>query len=385
MLTSLVPACKRAPRKSRARYSRAIRAAYRLLHIKPGSTKTQINAAFKRAARSAHPDQGGSNTAMLALQCAQSICLAALPKRGRPRRYSRHDLFAVVNVLTAEVVAGMDGFRSRAEAQAALDKLRAAADSQVPDGKGNPARFRVQGSPGSERTRKWRHSQRWKKTAAHWNYVLSQLGLSAGAGACMTDAPSGCGELVTGGMDGAKLSGIVAARTAVQGGPTTSDVPPARRVRAGGAPPDKMMLDESSDSADEGGNRFNPQGHLDDQRQTWDDPEHPMITGSQVDPLLDDSCEDELPRYKGWNIPERIPTADYDEEDDDRDRELAVHEDIALPRPYDEPDESDEEELDGFQVVDPDVAYDQPRRLPREKVNPVLPDRPPAKTLGGKK
>jgi DnaJ-class molecular chaperone len=49
--------------------------AFALLGLEPGAAPAEIQAAFKRLALTAHPDQGGTTDQFLALKVAQQTCL----------------------------------------------------------------------------------------------------------------------------------------------------------------------------------------------------------------------------------------------------------------------------------------------------------------------
>ena len=62
MTDVLIHIPKRPPRsRPRGRFSRPVRAAYRLLGIKPGATLEQIKTAFRGLAHKIHPDHQNTN------------------------------------------------------------------------------------------------------------------------------------------------------------------------------------------------------------------------------------------------------------------------------------------------------------------------------------
>ena len=127
---------KRKPRsrprsRLRGHFSRPVRAAYRLLGVKPGVTLGQIKTAFRGLAHKLHPDHTNTNISddlRAAKDAYDCICEAyaeayaeAHRKRGRPAKKLKYSGFAILDVANNEVVA--DRYPSRKAAEAGIPAL----------------------------------------------------------------------------------------------------------------------------------------------------------------------------------------------------------------------------------------------------------------------
>ena len=131
---ALILVQKRKPRsRPRGHFSQPVRAAYRLLGVKPGATLDQIKTTFRGLAHKLHPDHTNTDISddLRAVKDAYDfICEAyaeAHRKPGRPAKKLKYSGFAIVDVANNEVVA--DRYLSRKAAEADippwLRKIRA--------------------------------------------------------------------------------------------------------------------------------------------------------------------------------------------------------------------------------------------------------------------
>ena len=252
---ALILVQKRKPRsRPRGHFSQPVRAAYRLLGVKPGATLDQIKTTFRGLAHKLHPDHTNTDISddLRAVKDAYDfICEAyaeAHRKPGRPAKKLKYSGFAIVDVANNEVVA--DRYLSRKAAEADIPALvekdkslpKCDPESQPPkDGlllKKVPQYIAV-GSPDAERKKKQRALQRaarkrfeepkkpkrseendpeaWqdyrealKQLQHEWNSLLasgltdangSKIHLSVNHGRYIEQATTGKGLLITGGWN----------------------------------------------------------------------------------------------------------------------------------------------------------------------------------------
>lgn len=320
MTDSVVPNPKKVPRKRRGRYSRALRAAYAVLGLGVPSSKKKIKDAYRALAKTHHADVGGSNAAMLEIVKARDTCLAALPKRGRPRLYPNIRGFAIVNELESDVYKAVihDGFESKKEADAFLVDLRARVQIVVeqreplPGPTAKAVRLIVvkASSPHAQAQAKHREKSPKPKAPAHWNQkdwniYLATHGAGVNQGRFIKGAPHGCGLLVL----SDDIESIDTARRISQGGPGVTarrslaqgkafeidDRGKVHYVSAGNGPDVFEAADSTADGEDTYyETRLSAPDDWYDEREVWEDPDDPFITGKKVDRLLCDSKEDVL-------------------------------------------------------------------------------------------
>jgi len=279
-----------------------VRAAYRTLGLKAGSSLKVVKSAYKLLAKKNHPDLGGDLAAMQKITAGYKFLCKSLPKRGRPRKYSRHDGFAIVDELHGNEVI-LDGFETRKAAKEALLGLRerSKARGHICEPNVKLARYVIAGSPASQRTEGYRKRNRKPTTEYGWNRLLARLKLSVDRGLYLTDAPHGKGKIITGGFGSSKVEIVIAAHQAGELGPDVY----ARPVRPHGNGPDQFeatdeATDETADPADSKITLSKPDGNT--EREIWEDPRHPDILGKGVDPLLGPSVEDAvLPAPVRWD------------------------------------------------------------------------------------
>ena len=68
---------------SRSNPTRDLARARRLLQVSPGATHEDVRAAYRRLAAEMHPDRGGSDARLAALNDARDLLLARLPENRR--------------------------------------------------------------------------------------------------------------------------------------------------------------------------------------------------------------------------------------------------------------------------------------------------------------
>lgn len=303
MTDVLIHIPKRPPRsRPRGRFSRPVRAAYRLLGIKPGATLEQIKTAFRGLAHKIHPDHQNTNIPdelIAAKEAYDLICEDYEKKHRKPGPQAtklKYSGYAIIDTANNEVVA--DGYSSRKLAEADIpaliekDKLLPKYDpkSKTSEDGLRPQRdlktkklpqYAAVGSPEAERKKKQRARQAaerkrleepkkpkrsekedpdaWqdyydavKQFRYEWNHHLScglteadgsKLNLSMNRGRYIDDAPTGKGLLMTGGWDTRLLDVADAAHQTSEG--EYGYV--ARKIRGKRAPSGPDCFDEPWD------------------------------------------------------------------------------------------------------------------------------------------
>jgi hypothetical protein len=321
---------------------------------------------------------------MRSITAAYASILASLPKRGRPRKYSHdHDGFAIVDELNNNEPV-LEGFSTREDAEEGLralrERLAARAENQSkevsPDDlsvsrdlNGRRARFAVVGTAGAERVKAHRTREKIKaeqqNDPAFWNRVLAESNFSVNRGLYLTDAPAGKGLLITGGWSSSQIESVTAAHDASAGGPDAN----ARRCRPRGNGPDRFEANDPTADIAETCHLSLEDGNP--EREIWENPQRPNITGSQVDELLGPSVEDRsLPTATGWDkIPMTIDDFDTEEAGIER-LSLWVGSDEFPEFPESGEDEYNEV-LDVFE--DPESVPSRPALPPTQPVSAALP------------
>jgi hypothetical protein len=277
---------------------------YRILGLPRDASRSAVEKAFKRLARSCHEDTGGSHEKMKELIAARDLLRKKLRSRGRPRKYP---LVVGYKIVDQNGKTYWEGFKTRREAKDFL-KARQAASIANPDATPDQAKktFRVIGNAVAERQRakRLRDKKRKREEALEIQRYIYNPNAGMSAGKYMTDAPHGKGLLVCGGNDSKHISEIDAAHRASEGG-LGDDAPPVRRSRPRGNGPDVFAREDSTADQLDNTERFS-KADPDCEHELWerDDTGRLFIESESGvrDQLAGPSVEDrEFPEYEGWD------------------------------------------------------------------------------------